>query len=357
MQTYIKQTSPYIRKDTSVKRMMVDVLIALIPLVIFAIYRFQFNAVWRLVVAVVAMILAETITIMVRHKPHPRVKGFMPRFKDRFSKLSWLNVITPSISAIIFVMMIPSTLPLYVVFVSAALGLFVAKMVFGGLGANIFNPAAVAFIIALVSFAASFNYVGIDIVAGATPLGAIGESLNNIPNLIKSYSLMDLFMGDIPGGMGEISAVLILIGGAYLFIRKSADFRVTLSLLLTFSLLMVVAAVAVKGDVLNILLYQLLTGGLLFGAIFMATDPITSPVTKPGRWIYGLLIGALVVLIRLFGSHIEGMAFAILISNMFVPLIDYYKWSNPKYTWKLWLGYGVVILLLCVVVFIGLGGL
>lgn len=357
MQTYVKQTSPYIRKDTSVKRMMVDVLIALIPLVIFAIYRFRFDAVWRLLIAVVAMILTECITVMLRHKPHPRVEGFMPRFMDRFSKLSWLNVITPSISAIIFVMMIPSTLPLYVVFISAFLGLLLAKMVFGGLGSNIFNPAAAAFIIALVSFASSFSYVGIDAIAGATPLGAIGDSLLNIPNLLQNYSLTDLLLGDIPGGMGEISAVLILVGGAYLFIRKAADYRITLSMLLVFSLLMVVAALAVKGDIVNILLYQLLTGGLLFGAVYMATDPVTAPVTKPGRWLYGLLLGGLVVVIRLFGSHIEGMAFAILISNMFVPLIDYYKWSNPKYTWKMWLGYGVALILLCVIVFIGLGGL
>ena len=107
-------------------------------------------------------------------------------------------------------------------------------MLFGGLGSNIFNPAAVAFIIALISFASSFSYVGIDAVAGATPLGAVGSSLNNIPNLLKSYSLTDLLLGDIPGGMGEISALLILVGGAYLFIRKSADFRITLSMLLYF---------------------------------------------------------------------------------------------------------------------------
>ncbi len=357
MQAFVKETSPYIRKDTSVKRMMVDVLIALIPLVIFAVYKFRVDAILRIVLAVVAMILTECITVMVRHKPHPRVEGFKARFLDRFSKISLLNVITPSISAIIFVLMVPSKLPLYVVFVSAALGIFVAKMVFGGLGANIFNPAAVAFIIALISFASSFSYVGIDAVAGATPLGAIGNSLNNIPELLKSYSLTDLLLGDIPGGMGEISALLILVGGAYLFIRKSADFRITLSMLVVFSLLIVVAAVAVKGDVVNILLYQLLTGGLLYGAVFMATDPVTAPITKPGRWIYGLLLGGLVVVIRLFGSHVEGMAFAILISNMFVPLIDYYKWSNPKYTWKMWLGYGVALIVLCVIVFIGLGGL
>lgn len=353
----VKQTSPYIRKDTSAKRMMVDVLIALIPLVVFAVYRFQFDAVIRIFLAVVTMVLVECITVMLRHKPHPKVEGFKARFLDRFKKLGWLNVIVPSVSAVIFAMMIPSTLPLYVVFVGAGLGIFLSKMVFGGLGANIFNPAAVSFIIALVSFPVAFTYTGIDSIAGATPLGAIGESLLNIPNLLNNYTLMDLFVGNIPGGMGEISALLVLVGGAYLFIRKAADWRVTVSLLGVFSLLMAVAAVAVKGDVLEIVLYQLLSGGLLFGAVYMATDPVTSPVTKPGRWIYGLVLGGLVVLIRLFGSHVEGMAFAILLGNMFAPLIDYYKWSNPKYTWKMWLGYGIVVVLLCLVVFTGLGGL
>ena len=358
MATFVKSSSPYIRKDVTTKRMMSDVLIALIPLVIFSIFKFGFIALLKIIVAVAVMILAEVLTVMIRHKPHPRVVGFKARTKERLSKISNLNIITPTISAVIFAMMIPATLPVYVVIVSALLGIIVAKLVFGGLGSNIFNPAAAAFVIAHVSFAAMFSYSGVDVVAGATPLTAIGDSLANIPNMLKNYSLLDLLLGNIPGGMGEVSALLIIAGGIYLFVRKAADWRIFASMIGIFSLLMLVAALTV--DVKNahlILLYQLLSGGLLFGAVFMATDPVTAPVTKPGRLIYGLILGSIVVVIRLFGANPEGVAYAILITNMFVPLIDYYRWSKSKYTWKMLVGYAAVTLIMAFIVFVGLGGL
>lgn len=358
MTTFAKVTSPYIRKETSVKRMMTDVIIALLPLVIFAVYRFGMNAFIRILVAVVSMILVEVIVVMVRHKPHPRVKGFQARFLDRLKKVNITNIVTPAVSATIFSMMIPSTLPIYVVFVGASLGILVGKMFFGGLGANIFNPAATAFILVLVSFPSQFSYTGIDAVAGATPLGALGGSLANVSSLVQNYSLMDLFLGNIPGGMGEISSILIIIGGIYMFVRKAADWRITVSLLSVFSVLILVASLGLGlNNPFEVLGYQLLSGGLLFGAVFMATDPVTAPVTKPGRWIFGLLIGSLVVLIRLFGSNVEGMAFAILIGNMFAPLIDYYKWSKNTYSWKMMVGYSVTLVIIAVIVFIGLGGL
>ena len=358
MTTFAKVTSPYIRKETSVKRMMTDVIIALLPLVIFAIYRFGMNAFIRILVAVVSMILVEIIVVMVRHKPHPRVKGFQARFLDKLKKVNITNIVTPAVSATIFSMMIPSTLPIYVVFVGASLGILVGKMFFGGLGANIFNPAATAFILVLLSFPSQFTYTGIDAVAGATPLGALGGSLANVSTLVQNYSLMDLFLGNIPGGMGEISSILIIIGGIYMFVRKAADWRITVSLLSAFSVLILVASFGLGlNNPFEVLGYQLLSGGLLFGAVFMATDPVTAPVTKPGRWIFGLLIGSLVVLIRLFGSNVEGMAYAILIGNMFAPLIDYYKWSKNTYSWKMMVGYSVALAIIAVIVFIGLGGL
>ena len=159
------------------------------------------------------MILTEVVTVMVRNRPGPRVEGFKQRTLERLKQVRVLNIITPAISAVIFIMMTPATLPIYVVIVASFLGILIGKLVFGGLGSNIFNPAAVAFVIAHVSFAASFTYSQIDSVAGATPLMAIGDSLKNIPLMIKNYSLLDLFLGNIPGGMGEISALLIIIGG------------------------------------------------------------------------------------------------------------------------------------------------
>ncbi|HHT39620.1 MAG: RnfABCDGE type electron transport complex subunit D [Acholeplasmataceae bacterium] len=358
MVTFVKSNAPFVKKETSVKRMMVDVLIALLPLVMFSIYKFGWQALLRIVLAVVVMILVECAVVMIRHRPHPiRVKGFKAKFIDRFKQITSLNVITPTISAVIFSMMVPAHLSIYAVIISAGLGILFAKMVFGGMGANIFNPAAVAFIIALISFGAGFKYAGPDLVGGSTALGALGNDLLNIPNALKDYSLLELFLGNVPGGMGEISALLILISGAYLFIRKAADWRIFVAFLGSFVVLMLVAALTLKLNIIDFVLFQVLTGGVLFGAVFMATDPVTSPVTAPGRYIYGLLIGSLVVVIRLFGSHTEGVAFAILIANMFVPLIDYYKWSNPKLGWKVLTGLGVTILLMAFIVFVGLGGL
>ncbi len=357
MATFTKQTSPYIRKEVTTKRMMSDVLIALIPLVLFAVLKFGGQALVRIVVAVVVMIVTEVATVMIRNRPHPRIETFKEKIAFRFKQVKPLNFITPTISAVIFSMMIPASLPIYVVIVSAFLGILLGKMVFGGLGANIFNPAAVAFVIAHVSFASAFNYTQIDAIAGATPLDAIGKSLANIPAMLQNYSLGDLLLGNIPGGMGEISALLIIIGGVYLFARRAADWRIFVSMMGTFTLLMLVAGLKVDASNVHlILLYQLLTGGLLFGAVFMATDPVTAPVTGPGRFIYGLIIGSIVAVIRLFGANPEGVAYAILITNMFSPLIDYHKWAKSTYSWKMWVGYGVVLAIMAVIVFAGVGG-
>src|SRR5690606_4648379 len=138
--------------------------------------------------------------------------------------------------------------------------------------------------------------------------------------------------GNIPGAMGEINSLLILAGALYLFIRKSADFRPALSALIVFTVLTTIAgAVLYRKFVLEYVLYHLLSGGLLFGLTFMITDPATSPVTRPGRWIYGLIVGFLVFAIRIWGNLPEGVAFAILLANLFVPLIDYPKFATNEY--------------------------
>lgn len=357
MATFTKQTSPYIRKPASTKRMMIDVLIALFPLVVFAVWKFGLDAFLRIIIAVAVMILTEVVTVMIRHRPHPKFEGFKVRMIERFKQIRLLNIITPAISGLIFVLMVPAQLPIYVVIVAAFLGILFGKLVFGGLGANIFNPAAVAFVIAHVSFAASFKYTQLDAVAGATPLTAIGDSIMNIPDMLNNYSLLDLFLGKIPGGMGEICALLIIVGGLYLFIRKAADWRITASMLLSFTVLIGVAALILDASNAHlIILYQLLGGGLLYGAVYMVTDPVTAPTTKPGRWLYGLLIGSLVAIFRLFGPNPEGVAYTILICNMFSPLIDYHKWSKNNYSWKSWTLYGVTLVVAILIVVAGVGG-
>ncbi|MDX9690876.1 MAG: RnfABCDGE type electron transport complex subunit D [Acholeplasmataceae bacterium] len=354
----IKQTSPYIRKQVSTKRMMTDVLIALIPVVAFAIYSFGFDAIIRILVSLVTMIGLEALAFGMTHKSDKLDKKF-DRLKSRYKDYSINNVITPAISAVIFAMIIPSKLPLYAVVVGATFGIVVGKLLFGGLGSNIFNVAAVGRIFIALALGDMFTgtYKGIDLAAGSTALGTIREGGQLFPDALNSYSILDLFMGNVPGSMGEISALAILLGAAYLLIRRSADYRVMLSAALTFIILIALAGLKLHPDqVLEYTLYHLFAGGLMFGIVFMITDPVTSPVTRPGRWFYGLFVGALVVLIRLFGAYPEGVAFALLFANMFVPLIDYPKWSTNKIKPAFVIGCIVLIAVFGLVVYFGVGG-
>jgi len=356
MQT-IKQTSPYIRKAVSTKRMMIDVLIALIPVVAFAIYRFGWDAVIRIIVALVVMVGLEAIAFGMMHKPSKSEK-FIERLKSRYADYSINNITSPSVSAIIFALLVPSQLPIYAVVVGAAFGIIIVKMLFGGLGSNIFNIAAAGRIFIALALTSMFDgtYVGVDLVAGGTALTAYGSGLG-FPQLLNSYPISDLFFGNIPGAMGEISTFAILIGAIYLLIRKSADYRVMVSSVGTFALLMFIVGLKLYPDQsLQFLMFQLFSGGLMFGVVFMITDPVTSPVTRPGRWLYGILVGALIVLIRLFGAYPEGVAFALLFANMFVPLIDYPKWSTNKFKPAYLIGVFVVLILLGLIVFFGVGG-
>ncbi len=353
----IKQTSPYIRKTVTTSRMMTDVLIALIPVVAFAIYRFGFDAIIRILVSLVVMIGLEAVAFGMMQKPKSSEK-FMERLKSRYEKYTKNNVIVPAISAIIFAMIIPSKLPIYAVVVGATFGIVVAKMLFGGLGSNIFNVAAAGRVFIGLALTDMFSgkYVDVDLIAGGTALTTLKSGLL-FPQALNSYSILDLFVGNVPGSMGEISALAILIGLAYLLIRRSADYRVVLSAVITFSVLILLVGLKLYPDqALSYLGYHLFAGGLMFGVVYMITDPVTSPITRPGRWIYGLLIGVLVVLIRLFGAYPEGVAFALLFSNMFVPLIDYPKWSTNKVKPLFVVGYVLVLAIFGLVVFFGVGG-
>jgi Na+-translocating ferredoxin:NAD+ oxidoreductase subunit D len=356
MQT-VKQTSPYVRKDVSTKRMMIDVLIALIPVVLFSIYRFGFDAIIRIVVSLVVMIGLEAVAFGMMHKPSNSENRWQ-RIKSRYADYTINNITAPAVSAIIFAMLVPSKLPIYAVVMGAAFGIIVAKMLFGGLGSNIFNVAAAGRIFIALALTNMFSgtYVGVDLIAGGTALTTLRSGLG-FPQALNSYSISDLFFGNVPGAMGEISAAAILIGMVYLLVRRSADYRVILSSVLTFVVLTLLVGLKLYPyQVIDYTLYQLFAGGLMFGVVFMITDPVTSPVTRPGRWLYGLLVGALIVLIRLFGAYPEGVAFALLFANMFVPLIDYPKWATNKIKPAFVASYVVLLIILSLVVFFGVGG-
>lgn len=354
---FVKQTGPYIRKDDSqTKRMMIDVLIALSPVVIFAIYRFGWDAVIRLVLNLVVMIGLEAVAVAMMQRP--KGDNFKDKLKSRFQKYTINNVTAAAVSAVIYTMVIPPQLPLYAVVIGAAFAIVVVKMLFGGLGNNIFNIAAAGRRFISIALAGMFTtaYVGVDVVAGATPLSALKSGMG-FPDVLYSYPIKDLFFGFIPGTMGEISAIPILIGLAYLLIRRTADYRIVVSTASTFLILITLVGLSKYPDNwFNFVLYNLFSGGVLFGVTFMATDPVTAPVTRPGRWLYGLIIGTFVVLIRTWGSYAEGVASSLLFANIFVPLIDYPGFLKSKVSWKFVASYASILAVAGVFIFFAAGG-
>jgi Na+-translocating ferredoxin:NAD+ oxidoreductase subunit D len=356
MQT-IKQSAPYIRKDISTNRMMTDVIIALLPVVVFAIYRFGFDALLRLLVSMIVMVIGEAIAFGMIQKPK-QLKTRWLRLKSRYQKYTINNVTIPVLSGLIYGLIIPSKLPMYAVIIGALFAIIVVKMIFGGTGNNIFNVAAGGRVFIGLALTAMFTgtYVDIDFVAGATALTSFRGNLG-FPYVLESYSLLDLFIGNIPGSMGEISSLAIMIGGIYLLVRRSADYKLMLGSIIPFMIMMLIAGLAIDSSrAFEFMLFQLFAGGILFGAVYMITDPVTAPITGPGRYIYGLLFASLVVLIRLFGGYPEGVVFAILIANIFVSLIDYPTWSKNIMTKNFYIGYGVSFTLIATFIFLGAGG-
>lgn len=348
---FVKHTSPYVRKDTSTKRMMIDVLIALTPVVFFSIYRFGMNAVFRILISVLTFVLVEAIWYNFTKKGEGET--WTERLSHKYSKYSVNYITAPAVSGVIYSMLVPNNLNLYVVFMGALFGIVFGKLIFGGLGHNIFNPAALGRVLIALTFTSFFtgSYGFVDAAAGATPLAI------EFPNIFNFYTINDLIFGNIPGSMGEINSIAILIGAAYLFIRKSADYRPVLSAALIFTALITIAGFILHpGYVMEYVVYHIFTGGLLFGLVYMVTDPVTSPVTRPGRWLYGLIIGTLVFMIRIFGNLPEGVAFALLISNIFVPLLDYPKWAKNNYGWKFATAYATVFILIATLAGLIVGG-
>ena len=350
----IKESAPYIRRKADVKRMMLDVVIALSPITIFSCVMYGWSAIYVLLISIAIMLASEAVFVFLTNKPeyNGAKLTFKEKLKEAFSHYTINNFLAPLISAIIYSLIMPAGASVWVVIVGALFGIVIGKLVFGGLGSNIFNPAALGRVAASICFElAPKSSRFVDIVAGGTPLAHVNGNIANISN----YKLLDLLIGTVPGAMGEGGKIAIIVGGVYLLIRKSADIRAMLSTIITFAGLMLIAGLKVdSANAINIMLYQLLSGGLIFGAVFMVTDPVTSPTTKFGRILYGALVASIAVLVRLFGAFPEGVAFAILIMNMFVPVIDYYKWSSPKYNYKQFIALGVILLAIVVIILLAL---
>lgn len=292
-------SSPHMESPDSVPGAMRDVLIALSPALAAAIYFYRLPALLVIAACVGSACAAELICLKVRKREAPR---------------EWSAIVT----GLLLAFCLPPTLPVWMAALGAIFAIVIAKHLFGGLGHNIFNPSLIGRAFLLASFpVAMTGWVNpLDGVSTASPLGIIKEAAGgNLPTIGQ------LFVGNVSGSLGETSALAILLGGGYLLYRGHIDWRIPGTFLGTVFVLTSIVA-AVKGEGMSYPVFHLFAGGLLLGAFFMATDWVTSPVTKLGRIIFGAGCGGLVVLIRLKGGYPEGVAYSILLMNVATPLID-----------------------------------
>jgi electron transport complex protein RnfD len=298
----IVSSSPHIHSADSVSTAMRDVLIALIPALLASLYFFRFAAAKVIFTCVIVAVLCEVIAQKIMQREVT------------------VNDYSAVVTGLLLAFCLPATLPLWMAALGSAVAIIIGKQLFGGLGNNIFNPALIGRAFLLASWTAEMTswVAPLDGVTTATPLGLLKESAaQQLP------SLSQLFFGNVGGSLGETSALALIIGGIYLLYKGHIDWRIPFSYLGTVFVLTAIAGLF-HTERLLYPFFHLLSGGLLLGAFFMATDWVTSPITKKGRIIFGLGCGLLTVIIRLWGGYPEGVCYSILLMNLATPLIDRY---------------------------------
>jgi electron transport complex protein RnfD len=286
-------------RPQNTRRMMFDVLIALLPVLAVSLWVFELYAVKQLLICTVSALLAEALFIKMRRRPLTLTDG------------------SAAVTGVILALSLPGTAPWYVGVIAAFTAIGLGKAVFGGLGQNLFNPAMVGRAFVMIAFAGAMGagaYTAenstVDALSSATPL-----TLLKTGGVQELPPLLHLLIGNVNGSLGETSALAGLLGGLYLCVRRTAAFEIPLAALGT---VMLLAALAGPEQILP----HLLSGALLFGTFFIATDPVTSPVTSKGRWIFGAGFGALVMLLRTLSGYPEGVMFAVLLMNAVTPLLN-----------------------------------
>lgn len=299
-------SSPHIRSDENVSKIMLDVLIALVPAFIASIFYFGINSLILVVASVLSAVITELACQKIMKKPVT------------------VNDFSAAVTGVLLAFNIPSTAPIWLPIIGSFFAIAIGKQVFGGLGNNFINPALAgrAFLMAcwlplMTDFKAP---VGIDAIATATPLAILKGTAETGAQL---PSLMEMFMGRIPGSLGETSALLLILGGLYLIIKKVISWKIPVAYIGTVAVISLITERGIDG-----MLYHLLAGGLMLGAFFMATDYSSSPISSKGKIIYGIGAGMLTMLIRKLGGYPEGVSYSILLMNVLAPLID--KYTGPK---------------------------
>lgn len=319
----IVSPSPHVHSGESTSRLMFNVVLALMPALAVSLYYFGVGALIVTLLAIGSCVIFEYLIQKFLMKGNPTITDG-----------------SAIVTGLLLAFNVPSNLPWYIVVIGSLVAIGVAKMSFGGLGSNPFNPALVGRVFMLISFpvqmtswplpvASRLQYL--DAVTGPTPLAILKEGLKNGETISqmgdKIPSHMQMFMGLMGGSLGEIAAFALLIGFAWLLFTKVITWHIPVSIFTT---------IAVFTGILWMInpetnadpIFHLLTGGVMIGAIFMATDYVTSPMNPVGMWIFGIGIGLLTVIIRVWGAYPEGVSFAILIMNAFVPLLN--RYVKPK---------------------------
>lgn len=297
---YNISSSPHIRaKDTSA-RIMLYVIIALMPATIFGIFNFGPRALLLIAVCIATCVASEWIFEKIIHKK------------------STINDFSAALTGLLLALNLPYTLPIWQAVLGSVFAIVIVKMLFGGLGQNFMNPALGARCFLLVSFAGTMTSFTYDGVTGATPLAMMRNG--------ESVDTMKMLLGTTGGTIGETSVIAILIGAIFLILMGVIDLRIPGSYILTFVVFIILFGG--RGFDWNYIVAQLCGGGLMLGAFFMATDYVTSPITPRGQILYGVILGILTGLFRLFGANAEGVSFAIILGNLLVPIIE--KYTIPR---------------------------
>ena len=314
----IATSNPHIRSNETTRSIMLDVIIAMLPALAFAIFNFGLRALTLTAVSVVGCVFWEWLYRKLMKKPQS------------------IGDLSSVVTGMLLAFVCPVQMPYWMILIGDFFAIVFVKQLFGGIGKNFVNPALAGRAFLLGSYAgvmttwidATQNKAPLmgstaDIVTAATPLAYM--KTGNMAGLTETYSVMDMFLGKTGGSLGEISAAMLILGGLYLIWRKVINWQTPVAYIATVAVLSFLFPKA--GSSLEWMLYSVFGGGLFLGAFFMATDYATSPVTKKGQLIFGIGCGLFTVLIRYFGSYNEGVCYSIMVMNLFVPLID--KYTKP----------------------------
>ena len=290
-------SSPHVRDTVTTKSIMYDVLIAMLPAAAFGVFQFGFHALLVIIITMAACALSEYVYEYALGKPITIMDG------------------SALVTGMILALNMPANIPLWIPALGGIFAIVVVKQLYGGLGQNFMNPALAGRCFLLISFAGKMSNFTLDGWSGATPLAQLKAG--------QAVDVTAMFIGRIPGTIGEVSVIALLVGAAYMVAKKVISLRIPLTYILTTAVFVFIFGQQDLGFVAA----HVCGGGLIFGAFFMATDYVTSPITPKGQIAFGVLLGILTGLFRLFGGSAEGVSYAIIISNMLVPLIE--KFTLP----------------------------